>query len=103
MLVNYYNVLEIPFNSSNEEIKKAFRIKAIKYHPDKNNGEENFSKKFLEVKEAYDNLIDPELRKKFDVDYEQYYNNRQKNNHNFVTEANEEKKSVEKEQFNYSC
>jgi hypothetical protein len=56
----------------------------------------------LEVKEAYDNLIDPELRKKFDVDYEQYYNNRQKNNHNFVTEANEEKKSVEKEKFNYS-
>ena len=53
-MTNYYDILEIDSNASFEEIKKAFRILAIKYHPDKNLGDNYFADKFIEVKQAYD-------------------------------------------------
>ncbi len=46
---NYYEVLEIDFQASQENIKKAFRQKAIKYHPDKHFGDKYFTEKFIEV------------------------------------------------------
>ena len=56
---NHYETLEIKIGASEAEIKKAFRRLAIKYHPDKNFGDDFFARKFIEVKEAYDILIDP--------------------------------------------
>jgi len=60
---NYYDTLELKFGASEAEIKKAFRKLAVKYHPDKNMGDEYFSQKFIEVKEAYDILINPSSEK----------------------------------------
>lgn len=64
---DYYEVLGIEKGASEEEIKKAFRKMALKYHPDRNQGDKNAEEKFKEVNEAYSVLSDPELRKKYDM------------------------------------
>jgi len=66
---NYYEILEIPFTASIDEVKRAFRLKAIKYHPDKHFGDTFFAEKFIEVKEAYDTLSDPNKRVEYDIQY----------------------------------
>jgi len=63
MAKNYYEILEVEKNATQEEIKKAFRKKAIKYHPDKNNGDDT---KFKEVNEAYTTLSDKDKRSNYD-------------------------------------
>ncbi len=64
---DYYEVLGIEKGASEEEIKKAFRKMALKYHPDRNQGDKDAEEKFKEVNEAYSVLSDPELRKKYDM------------------------------------
>lgn len=73
MFINYYDILNIPFTATDEQIKKAYRLNAIKFHPDKNSGDEYFTKRFLEIKEAYDNLIDTEKRQAFDIRYRDFF------------------------------
>lgn len=63
---DYYEVLSVDKNASQDEIKKAFRKLAIKYHPDKNNGNKEFEEKFKESTEAYEVLGDPDKRKRYD-------------------------------------
>ncbi|MFA5211542.1 MAG: molecular chaperone DnaJ [Patescibacteria group bacterium] len=63
MSKDYYKILGVEKNSSEEEIKKAFRKLAHKYHPDKQGGDE---KKFKEINEAYQVLGNAEKRKKYD-------------------------------------
>ncbi len=60
---DYYQILGIPRNSSKEDIKKAYRRLAIKYHPDKSGGNEE---KFKEINEAYHILIDDTKRAEYD-------------------------------------
>ena len=55
---DYYEVLEISKSASAEEIKKAYRKMAIKYHPDKNPGDKEAEEKFKEAAEAYEVLSD---------------------------------------------
>ena len=62
---DYYEVLEIPRGASEEEIKKAFRKLALKYHPDRNK-EKGAETKFKEINEAYQILSDSSLRTKYD-------------------------------------
>lgn len=63
---DYYEVLGVDKNASEDEIKKAYRKLAIKYHPDKNPDDKNAEEKFKEAAEAYDVLHDPNKRKQYD-------------------------------------
>lgn len=63
---DYYEVLGVDKSASAEEIKKAYRKKAIEYHPDKNPGDKQAEEKFKEAAEAYDVLSDPQKRARYD-------------------------------------
>ncbi|WP_010416454.1 molecular chaperone DnaJ [Anaerophaga thermohalophila] len=63
---DYYEVLEVSRNASAEEIKKAYRKKALKYHPDKNPGDKEAENKFKEAAEAYEVLGNAEKRQRYD-------------------------------------
>jgi len=64
--VDYYKVLGVEKNASQDDIKKAYRKLARKYHPDLNPNDEDAKKRFQEINEANEVLIDPEKRKKYD-------------------------------------
>ena len=63
---DYYEVLEVSKNATTDEIKKAYRKKAIQYHPDKNPGDKNAEEKFKEAAEAYEVLSNPDKRARYD-------------------------------------
>lgn len=63
---DYYEVLGIDKNASEDEIKKAYRKLAIKYHPDRNPDSKEAEEKFKEAAEAYDVLHDPKKRQQYD-------------------------------------
>jgi curved DNA-binding protein len=75
----YYKVLGVDKGASADEIKKAFRKLAVKYHPDKTAGDKAAEEKFKQINEAYDVLSDPEKRKKYDTlgDNWKYYDQAQ--------------------------
>jgi curved DNA-binding protein len=64
---DYYNTLGVSKSSSQDEIKKAYRRLALKYHPDQNQGDKAAEAKFKEISEAYAVLINPEKRKQYDM------------------------------------
>lgn len=64
--LDYYEVLEVSRNANNDEIKKAFRKMAIKYHPDKNQGDNEAEEKFKLINEAYQVLSDDNKRSIYD-------------------------------------
>ena len=63
---DYYEVLGVSKSASEDEIKKAYRKIAIKYHPDRNPGDKVAEEKFKEAAEAYDVLHDPQKRQQYD-------------------------------------
>ena len=63
---DYYEVLGVQKGASEDEIKKAYRKIAIKYHPDRNPGDKEAEEKFKEAAEAYNVLHDPKTRQQYD-------------------------------------
>ncbi|MCC7519160.1 MAG: molecular chaperone DnaJ [Verrucomicrobiae bacterium] len=63
---DYYEVLGVSRSANDEEIKKAYRKMALKYHPDRNQGDKAAEEKFKEVSEAYEALSDREKREAYD-------------------------------------
>lgn len=72
---DYYKLLGVSKTATQEEIKQSYRKLALKYHPDKNQGNKESEERFKEIGEAYEVLKDPEKRKKYDklgVNWKQY-------------------------------
>ena len=63
---DYYEVLGLSKSASAQEIKKAYRKLALKYHPDKNEGDTAAEDKFKEAAEAYEILSNPEKKGRYD-------------------------------------
>ena len=64
---DYYQILGLEKNASKEEIKKAFRLYATKYHPDKQSGDKFFEERFKEIYSAYETLSDDKRRREYDL------------------------------------
>ena len=63
---DYYEVLGVDRNATQDEIKKTYRKLALKYHPDRNAGDKDAEEKFKEATEAYKVLKNPEQRQRYD-------------------------------------
>jgi molecular chaperone DnaJ len=63
---DYYEVLNVSKTATEEEIKKAYRKLAMQYHPDRNPGDKTAEEKFKEATEAYEVLMDPDKRDRYD-------------------------------------
>lgn len=83
---DYYKILEISTNANKDEMKKAFRQLAKKYHPDRNSGDENALRMFQEVNEAYEVLSNDKSKEEYDKKRAAFNTNKNKQ-----TKGNEKK------------
>src|SRR3954467_1782806 len=65
-MADFYGVLGVPRDASNDEIKKAYRKLAMQYHPDKNNGSKEAEEQFKQITEAYEVLREADKRSAYD-------------------------------------
>lgn len=72
MLKNYYDILGIPRQATDEVIRRAFRELALQFHPDRNDSEEAHHV-FVELNEAYRTLIDPKARAAYNLQYDRHF------------------------------
>lgn len=103
MRKNYYQILGLSPDCGKDEIKKAYKSYALKFHPDKHGNDTFFEERFKEIKEAYDILNDESERKKFDSFFKSsnYYNSSSATNqHNtdYFRRQKEEAKKKKKEE-----
>lgn len=64
---NYYEVLEIPEDASQDEVRKAYKRQALKWHPDRNRGDPTAENRFRELAATYEVLSDPKRRQQYDL------------------------------------
>ncbi len=70
---DYYKTLGLPFNASNEDIKKRYRKLALQYHPDTNEGDAFSHNRFREIQEAYEILSNPQSRSNYDREWRLHF------------------------------
>jgi hypothetical protein len=87
MIKNYYQILGLEPSVTKEEIKKAYRIYATKFHPDKQNNDKFFEERFKEVKEAYDTLIDDHKRGAYDAKLKHQTNSNNSSNSFYTSQS----------------
>ena len=93
---DHYQTLGLKRNASQEEIKKAYRKLAIKFHPDKNVGDSFFDEMFREIKNAYDILSNPSLKRDYDLKYNAFLNRKSER-----TNTANQQRPTEKQQQTY--
>lgn len=95
---NYYYILGVERNATLEEIKKAYKKLALKFHPDQNNGDKFFEERFKEIAEAYEVLSNQERRKQYDmawfIHHAQNASNNRTNTSNQAAEEEKRKKEA---------
>lgn len=67
-MTNFYDILNVSKEASDQEIKKSYRALSLQYHPDRNGGNPESTEKFKEVNEAYEVLSDPQKRKQYNME-----------------------------------
>ena len=99
--MDYYKILEVSENADILKIKKQYRKLAMKYHPDRNAGDEKAAKKFREITEAYEVLSNGKKRKEYDYKRENESNQpKNKNNkENFKSKSSQNNFTFGKEFF----
>lgn len=85
---NYYKILGVEKTTTQEEIKKAYRKLAVKYHPDKNQGNKKAEETFKEINEAYDVLGDVEKRKKYEQIGDNWQQHANQNQQEYYAQSN---------------
>ena len=90
ILKNFYQILGVAPTATQDEIKKAYRFRASKFHPDKHQGDKFFEEEFKELKNAYDILSDPTKR----VRYDQQFNKTEKEETNQKTKSEHQNENV---------
>lgn len=96
MFKDYYILLDISQNATNEEIKKAFREQAIKWHPDRNKGSDT-TLRMQEVNEAYLILKDNEARARYDIEFNKFKQYQEQKKHSQKEQQKEQQKSEKQE------
>ena len=96
MIPNHYKILEIEPTASKEDIKKAYRRLALKYHPDKNKSPDAHEK-FISINEAYLLLYDNEARIKYDREYQHYFGQKAKSESSSSQQQRQEEKKQEEQ------
>lgn len=81
MIKNHYQILGLIRSADKKEIKQAYKKLAVKFHPDKNNGDKYFEKRFKEIQESYEVLINPQTKSEYDRIYDSFFSNNQKENY----------------------
>jgi|SRR5690554_727342 len=81
---NHYQTLGIKRDASNDDIKKAYRKLAQKFHPDKNGGDKFFEERFKEIQEAYEILSEPYEKDNYDSNYDYFFNGQQKTSQTYT-------------------
>ena len=69
---NYYYILGLDLQATQDDIKKSYRKLVLKFHPDKNNGDKFFEERFKEIQNAYEHLTNSQLKEKHDEFLKKY-------------------------------
>lgn len=99
MFKDYYAILAIHQDATQEEIKEAFKRQAIKWHPDKNPGMDT-TRQMQEINEAYLILKDAEARERYDIEYKRFTNFREQQKEQQKAKTEDKESQQKKEQQN---